>query len=242
MTSLAMTGSLATTGFATVSRGELQRWLISGVIVVMAHVALAAALVHWRDIDDADEPTAGIVIDLAPMPFATADVPMEVPPGPDQVEAEAAPEKPIEKPEEKVEEIVRALDPDVAIEAEPPKPDTPAESQPPAPATTAPQLPRIVNSTAVPTWKRQVVGLLERNKRYPTAAQARHEQGTAQLAFSLDRQGRVTASRIIKSSGSTALDNETLELVKRAQPFPPPPPDLPGAQIDLNVPIRFNIK
>jgi protein TonB len=185
---------------------------------------------------------------------------MEVPPGPEQVQAEAAPEKIVEKVEEKLEEkIEEKRESEFVLAAEPPKlEETPTESQPPAPVTTAPQLPdvqpgpvaaapiqgklNVTNSTAIPSWKRQVVGLIERNKRYPTAAQARHEQGTAQLAFSLDRQGRVTASRIIKSSGSTALDAEAMELVKRAQPFPPPPTDLPGAQVDLSVPIRFNIK
>jgi protein TonB len=83
-----------------------------------------------------------------------------------------------------------------------------------------------------------VVALLERNKRYPAAAKARSEKGTAQLAFSLDRQGRVTATRIVKSSGSSALDQETLELVRRAQPFPAA---MPGAHIDLTVPVRFNV-
>jgi protein TonB len=84
--------------------------------------------------------------------------------------------------------------------------------------------------------------MLERNKRYPAAARSRNEQGTAQLAFSLDRHGRVTSSKIVRSSGSTALDQESLELVRRAQPFPPPPSNLPGAEINLSVPVRFNMR
>jgi hypothetical protein len=86
------------------------------------------------------------------------------------------------------------------------------EPRPPAPTTSAPQaLPdrtaaipaaptqgRITphNSNAVPTWKTQIVALLERNKRYPAVAQSRREQGIAQVFFSLDRQGRVIDSRI----------------------------------------------
>ena len=77
------------------------------------------------------------------------------------------------------------------------------EPRPPAPMTSAPQaipehtaaIPaapiqgQIVPTTsnAVPTWKTQVVALLERNKRYPEAAQSRREQGVAQVFFSLDR-------------------------------------------------------
>jgi len=51
----------------------------------------------------------------------------------------------------------------------------------------------------------------------------------------------VTVARIAKSSGFAALDRETLELVRRAQPFPAPPAAMAGAQIDLTVRIRFNM-
>jgi periplasmic protein TonB len=126
---------------------------------------------------------------------------------------------------------------------EPPKPEPPrpTDIEPPAPATTAPQLSKGDKATIPPSWTRQVVGLLEKNKRYPPAARARNEQGIVQLAFSIDRTGHVTASRIVKSSGWAALDNEGLELVRRAGPFPPLPPNV-GEPLDLTVPIRFNIR
>ena len=84
--------------------------------------------------------------------------------------------------------------------------------------------------------------VIERNKRYPQTAEGRNQHGTVQLAFSLDRQGRVTASRIARSSGSSALDEATLDLVRRAQPFPAPPPEMAGAEVNLSVPIRYNIR
>jgi periplasmic protein TonB len=40
----------------------------------------------------------------------------------------------------------------------------------------------------------------------------------------------------------TALDDEALALLRRAEPFPPPPPELAGARVDLTVPIRFNLR
>ena len=93
------------------------------------------------------------------------------------------------------------------------------------------------------TWQKQIVALLERNKRYPAAAQSRREQGVAQVFFSLDRQGRVVDSRVVRSSGAAALDEEALALVRRAQPFPAwPAPEFPGERVDLTVPIRFNLK
>ena len=94
----------------------------------------------------------------------------------------------------------------------------------------------------MPTWKTRVVALLERNKRYPGTAQSRREQGVAQIFFSLDRQGRVIDSRVVRSSGATSLDEEALALLRRAQPFPAPPRELAGDRVDLTVPIRFNLK
>ena len=242
------------------ARRELYRWTLSGAIVVLAHGGFAAAMVQWHDTIEPAEPSAAIVINLAPMPVAPTELPTEIPPGPEQIEAQATPEKPVEQVEEKVEEIAPAPNPEVVLAPQPkPEPEpTPQESQPPAPVTTAPQAPKVAvapvaaaptqgqpnisNSNAIPSWTRQVVSVLERNKRYPSAARSRREQGIAELAFSLDRQGRVVASRIVKSSGSATLDKETLDLVQRAQPFPPPPSELPGSQISLTVPIRFNIR
>jgi protein TonB len=131
------------------------------------------------------------------------------------------------------------------------------EAQMPSPLTTAPQaiteavaaLPaapapghsKAAESKAVPTWKSQLAAALERNKRYPPAAQARREQGVAKVFFSLDRQGRLIASRLVESSGAAALDAEALAILKRAQPFPLPPAEL-GPRVDLTVPIRFHLK
>ncbi|MFZ1096771.1 MAG: TonB family protein, partial [Xanthobacteraceae bacterium] len=97
-------------------------------------------------------------------------------------------------------------------------------------------------SNVVPTWTTRIVALLERNKRYHPAAQARGEQGVAQVFFSLDRQGRVIDSRITRSSGAAALDEEALALLRRAEPFPAPPAELAGPQVNLTVPIRFNLR
>jgi TonB family protein len=73
-------------------------------------------------------------------------------------------------------------------------------------------------------WKAELAKLLEINRRYPPKARSAKEEGTVLVAFTLDRQGRVVANRIVQSSGFVTLDNEVLELVSRAQPFPAPPP------------------
>jgi protein TonB len=250
---------------------DLRRWLVSGAIVVLAHGALAAAIA-WRQDSEPAEPPGAIVIEFAPVPVAPATQQMDIPPGPEQTMADASPDRPTEVVREKVEEAQEKREeeetppelrpaPNPEIPIAPPKEvqqETPRqEPHPPAPTTSAPQAAPVQTATiaaapaqgrsmqqsnAVPTWTSQIVALLERNKRYPPAAHARGEHGVAQVFFTLDRSGRVVNSRLLRSSGAAALDSEALALLQRAQPFPPPPPEMSGAQVNLTVPIRFNLK
>jgi protein TonB len=249
--------------------------MVSAAIIVLAHAAVAATVVKWRDEIEPAEPAAAIVIEFAPLPVAPAAPQTDIAPGPEQMMSVASPERPVEQVEEKPKaeekvasrpieepppEIKPAPNPDVVLE--PPHQEV-TRAQPqnpltPAPTTSAPQalpeqtaaLPAApvqgqitpTNSNAVPTWKNRIVALLERNKRYPEVAQSRRQQGIAQVFFSLDRQGRMIDSRVVRSSGASVLDEEALALLRRTQPFPAPPRELRGESVDLTVPIRFNLK
>jgi protein TonB len=87
------------------------------------------------------------------------------------------------------------------------------------------------------SWKSELVAELNRHKRYPSGATG---AGTAIIAFTLNRSGAVTSSRLLHSSGDNLLDQEAVSLPRRASPLPPPPPGLSGATFALNVPIRFS--
>jgi protein TonB len=94
-------------------------------------------------------------------------------------------------------------------------------------------------SDALPSWRSELMARLEQSKRYPPDGNG--DQGTAMLAFSLDRGGHVHGARIARSSGSAALDRETLALLRRAEPLPAPPPELGRAQVALTVPIHYSL-
>jgi periplasmic protein TonB len=49
-------------------------------------------------------------------------------------------------------------------------------------------------------------------------------------------------SRIVRSSGSSVLDEETLDMLARAQPMPKPPGNAPDTALSFVVPVRFNIR
>jgi protein TonB len=224
-------------------------------LAVAFHAAGAAALfARWTEDSNLVAGTAVVMVDLAPV-AVSPNITTDVAPGPLQQEAEPEPqpEKPIEKielpPDPQAEPVVAVTPPP---KLEPPKEKKPKQkhaSLASAPTRADPQADRPAapmpglssrNSDALPNWKTQLVAKLERSKRYPS--EARGDQGIAQLAFSVDRQGGVHNARIVRSSGSSVLDHETLALVQRAQPLPPPPPEVQGAQIPISVPIRYNAR
>jgi protein TonB len=87
-----------------------------------------------------------------------------------------------------------------------------------------------------------VVARLQRAKRYPGGAGTRREQGVVTLSFSVNRSGRVLGRRIVRSSGYSALDQEALATIERAQPLPPFPAAMTQSVIHLTVPIHFALR
>ena len=125
-----------------------------------------------------------------------------------------------------------------------PSQEQPTQTQPQpqlqqAPATaTVPTSPKL--APAIASWQQAVVARLARFQRYP--AQAKGATGVVNLSFSIDRQGHVLNSRVIKGSGSAVLDTEALSLLARAAPLPPPPAGVPDSDLTFVVPIRFLIR
>ena len=129
----------------------------------------------------------------------------------------------------------------IAVLAQQPPPQTPASPPAPAPPTppsAAPPSPTpSAPSPAVVDWQKALLARLAQFQRYP--AQARGAEGVVTVGFTIDRQGKIVSSRIVKSSGSTILDAEALALLKRAAPLPPPPAEVTDAALSFVLPVRF---
>jgi protein TonB len=110
--------------------------------------------------------------------------------------------------------------------------DAPRADQANAPAAGAAR----VSPAALASWKGDLIAELNRHKRYPAGSSA---NGTALVAFSINRSGAVTSARLARSSGDSALDQEAVSLPRRASPLPRPPDGVGGGTIALTVPIRF---
>jgi protein TonB len=251
-----------------ITRPEFIRWSACAGVVVALHGLVVLAVTAHSGEEDAAAGAPVVTIELAPVAVAPpapashfaagALVETEIQ---ERVAEEAPPERnePEKEKKEKVVEESPAPDPEVAMpQPEPMAEEGPIEDKVPqpvvaAPVPTAPQTapaPAVrlaapaVGQVARPTpvaiasWERLLVAQLERHKRYPPQAQGKI--GEARLAFSIDRAGRVLSSRIVRSSGSAALDEEALALIKRAAPLPPPPAGVPDNHLSFEVPIRYH--
>ncbi len=222
---------------------DLLRWAVAGAIVVGVHAGVIAYFVAWHqpnDIgDDTEVDDGGTRADRTRPPTPSHAT---IAPAPEtMVEAATVPEP---QKKNRSEEMKVEQPPDEAPSPVPipdVKPPEKVENSPPPAPETAQQVkggaPRIEAS-----WQTSSVRQLQRFKRYPSGAQSRNEQGVVLLSFSLDRTGHVLAHSIARSSGYADLDNEVMAMIKRAEPLPPFPADMPQARLDLTVPIRFSLR
>jgi len=171
---------------------------------------------------------------------------------------EAPPEQKVEPPTPKPEPAKIVPDQPKPILAKPKPVHTEVKKPvdaPPAPRTSAaPKAERQASLTpssapagatsaaALASYNQLVAAHLQRFKQYPSGAKAAGEQGTSRLSFTLGRSGQVLGSRLAGSSGHPSLDGETLAMVRRAQPFPPMPPELKQASMSFSIPVQFSIR
>ncbi len=124
-----------------------------------------------------------------------------------------------------------------------------------ASSAAAPQAQTLSHQTAAPinsdansnaqtklSWESLVKGKLNRIKDYPLDARSRRRSGMPQVSFSVDAQGRVSNVMLQVRSGTASLDREAVAVVSRAQPLPPPPPEmLQQGAVKVTMPIDFNL-
>ena len=76
---------------------------------------------------------------------------------------------------------------------------------------------------------------------YPRAARLAGQEGRAIVRFVIDRSGKVLSIRLEQGSGHNVLDREAVEMIERADPFPVMPAEMIASELELRVPIVFEI-
>jgi protein TonB len=232
------------------------RWSACFALALCFHAAGAAAmLTHWNETSDLVANAPVIMVDLAAVAVSPQKTPNELPPGPQQLQAqpEIQPDKPIEKlnlPVQPNAEPMLAVTPPKTADKPKEKPSKLKHaSLASAPSSVEQKADRTAaaapgassrNTNALPNWKSQLVSQIERHKRYPE--EARGDQGVVQVVFGVDRSGGIHNARVAASSGSGVLDRDAIAWLERSQPLPPPPPEIGGAVISITVPLRYNYR
>ncbi|HHE6469314.1 TPA: cell envelope integrity protein TolA [Providencia rettgeri] len=91
-------------------------------------------------------------------------------------------------------------------------------------------------------WEAQVLGKLNKYKRFPEDAVRRGRVGQSTVTFTVDPQGFLLGSELVSSSGTRSLDREALQVLSRAAPLPEPPAEiLINGRVTVRIPIDFTL-
>ncbi len=223
---------------------------------VLLHVLLVVIVPDFKFEIRKDKPQALTVEIMQPTPPAPVALPEPVVPEP----VEPEPIKKEIKPVEPVKPVRKKSPEPVPIEEPTPEPAT-AEPQPPSVITAAPKIdaPPVITAPAPEPPKKiepneneinnalsqygSTLGMaIAKHKSYPKIAQMRGWQGECLLDLKIDSNGTVLSANIKESSGYDSLDNQALEMVRKASPFPAPPEALRGRSFNITVPVSFRLE
>jgi protein TonB len=82
---------------------------------------------------------------------------------------------------------------------------------------------------------------IESHRKYPNWAKRQGLEGITYLYFIVLPNGLGEDIRIIRSSGSSILDEEAVSMVKRASPFPAVPKEITSSSVGMEVAIVFSL-
>ncbi|MCA6116432.1 energy transducer TonB [Bradyrhizobium sp. WSM 1738] len=119
-----------------------------------------------------------------------------------------------------------------------PRAFSPAEA-PPSAILSAPSAVSGPADSAAARFQQVLLRHVAHYQRYPHAARALRLQGRVDTQFSMSRDGKLLGVWVRTSSGQTVLDKEAMETIRRAQPLPSIPPELPD-RLNIHVQLVFD--
>ena len=190
---------------------------------------------------------------VAPEPLPTVSVSrLRAEPEPVRPKTEARPQRELPRPVLAKPASAGPRAPDVpaasAPAAEPAAPATgasgataarPAETQP-APGTT--RAGSDADTGTLDQYRLALIGIARRYKRYPAQALDKGWQGRVEIRLVVGANGMLQSSLVKASSGHDILDNQALDMVKKAKPLTPIPAALRGREFTVDIPVIFDLQ
>lgn len=253
-------------------RSSFTIWLVAGLGAVFIHAACAALAFEYLQSAEVSEDLGAPAIEVGIELMAPRVEPNELPAGPDaeasaasaavmqQQAVDERTELPKATPTETndpdrlvaPEEMKKPTDDDPKAVAAPTAPSSPSIAAE-ATATPSPETAQEARRSVAPelgtgeslrrvraTWQKELAAHLGKYKRYP--ADRPPQSAEIVIRFVLDRTGHVASASVVKSAGDSAFDDAALDMMRRADPVPPPPPSLADQGLSFSMPVIFRHK
>jgi TonB family protein len=253
----------------TALRASLWLWLTAGVAALAIHAGGGALALAYLSPEEPDDELGAPAITIGVALMVPRAEPTDLPVGPETEASAPSPPVVEQKAETKPTELptdvpTETEDPDLFVsthDSQKPK----AEEQDVTASQTAPSAESAVAVAMAPpssetarestqavapvqgigeselraqmTWQKELFAHIKRHKRWPSDRTQR--EAHIVVAFVLDRTGHVVSASIAQSSGDASFDNAALAIMRRADPFPPPPGLIADEGLSFTVPLDF---
>jgi periplasmic protein TonB len=253
-------------------RPSARLWLIAGVSALALHVGGAALALAHLDDDADDDALGAPAIEIGVEMMSPQREASDLPPGPETDASAASPALNEQKAEVKESELPKDVpqdteEPDRVVSTEQPKKVDEEQKEKAVQQQQASTESVASEATAMPTnevakegqrsvtpahgvgraaalirvtWQKELVAYLDKHKRYPKAGAQKNVRIV--VGFELDRLGHVISTRIVETSGDATFDEAALDMIKRSDPVPPPPPLIADEGLTFSLPVIFRTK
>ena len=214
------------------------------VLSLLLHASLLVIIPRVNLNDVVIPELLNVEIELSkPQPPKIEEIPKPIEPPKKQ-------EKPVKKKQEvkpeikPIQETVKeeVIEPIIEEIAEPLNEQPIEEAIKPVPEAVSTQASPEVVKQVTDSYTNQLTRAIAKQKKYPKIAQMRQWQGEVLLNVEIDPQGNLVKTEILEASRYKILNNEAVDMVKRAAPFPNPPEELQKRNFTVLVPISFKLE
>jgi protein TonB len=158
---------------------------------------------------------------VKPEPEATLPAPVAAPAIPDSEPAQTAPASPAASSAPSAPPIVARADP--------------------APAPASPSV-EAMDAGSLAQYRLQLISMARKYKRYPRVAMDNNWEGDVVVRMVIGPSGVISALSIKTSSGHEVLDQQALEMFKKAKPLVQIPAALRGREFTIELRAIYNLK
>ncbi len=91
-------------------------------------------------------------------------------------------------------------------------------------------------------YRLALIGAAKRHRLYPESAVERGWQGRVTVRLAFDADGSIAAALVRRSSGHAPLDQQAVEMLRKAAALTPLPPALRSREFSVDVPVLFELR